>query len=72
MDLLINQFKQYQVSHPNLSDCWIAYLELKKRHYSEILALQAAHVLEAIKNGYADLNKRDIIRLFLYKEVMLK
>ena len=30
---IIEKFNMYRESHPNLSQCWIAYLGLKKRHY---------------------------------------
>jgi hypothetical protein len=30
---IIEKFNLYRESHPNLSQCWIAYLGLKKRHY---------------------------------------
>jgi hypothetical protein len=69
---LINEFHLYRTSHPNLSDFWMAYLELKKEHCGETLAKQAEEALAAIRNGQADLQMRDIISLLMYKEVMLK
>lgn len=65
--MLIQQFNLYRESHPNLSQCWIAYLELKKRHYDEIIEQQCRLVLDSLAQGYADLKKEDIVRLLLYK-----
>ena len=67
VDPIIERFKTYRTSHPNLSHCWLAYLELKKRHYSEIDLSQCARILANIENGYPDLNRDDMIRLLLYK-----
>ena len=74
---LITQFKRYCVSHPNLANCWIAYLGLKKRHWHETdiaeqgLADQALFVLNSFEQGYTDLNKNDILSILLYKQVMI-
>lgn len=71
MDSIIDQFKMYRFSHPNLSKCWLAYLELKKRHYDEghydeNLSNHCLQVLDLLANGYADLPNDDIVRLLLY------
>ena len=79
---LIIQFKRYSVSHPNLANCWIAYLGLKKRHWhdngiaiqaqaEQAQAEQAQHVLNSFEQGYTDLNKNDILSILLYKQVMI-
>jgi hypothetical protein len=70
---LIIQFKRYSVSHPNLANCWIAYLGLKKRHWcgERDIAEQAQHVLNSFEQGYTDLNKDDILSILLYKQVMI-
>lgn len=79
---LITQFKRYCVSHPNLANCWIAYLGLKKRHWHENdiaeqdlaeqdLADQALFVLNSFEQGNPDLNKNTIISLLLYYQVMI-
>jgi hypothetical protein len=68
MDVLIQQFKLYCTSHPNLSNCWIAYLELKKRHYDDFIEQQCRTVLELLEQGYPDLKEADIIRLLVYKQ----
>lgn len=70
MENRIEEFKMYSISHPNLSRCWIDYLELKKRHYdaraNEIL-MQSRTVLDWCEKGCSDLEENDIIRLLLYK-----
>ena len=66
--MLIQQFNLYRESHPNLSQCWIAYLELKKRHYDEFIEQQCRDVLDSLERGYADLKKEDIVRLLVYKQ----
>ena len=71
MDIIVNKFKDYQSSHPNLSNCWLAYLELKKEHYGPGLAGQCSHVLAAIENGYADLSQREIMLLMLYQQTAI-
>lgn len=68
MEELIQQFKLYRASHPNLSHCWIAYLELKKRHYDGFIEQQCRAVLELLAQGYADLKEEDIVRLLVYKQ----
>jgi hypothetical protein len=71
MDIIVNKFKDYQTSHPNLSNCWLAYLELKKEHYGPGLAAQCRTVLAAIENGYADLSQRAILLLMLYQQTAI-
>jgi len=68
MDVLIQQFKLYRASHPNLSHCWIAYLELKKRHYDGFIEQQCRAVLELLEQGYPDLKEEDIVRILMYKQ----
>ena len=65
---LIEQFKKYRTTHPNLSNCWIAYLELKKRHYDANLLCQCQTVLDLFENGCADLKQTDIAAILLYKQ----
>lgn len=67
MDNILNKFHRYRISHPNLADCWLAYLELKKKHYSDLDLSHADQVLAWIANGHPDLNKNDMVRLFMYK-----
>jgi hypothetical protein len=73
---IIAQFKLYQHSHPNLTRCWLHYLELKKRHYdanslgTTSLGEQCAPVLNSLAAGFADLTHADIIRLIVYKHVL--
>ena len=43
------------------------YVELKKRHYSDFDLSAVERVLSCIENGCTDLNRNDMIRLFLYK-----
>jgi hypothetical protein len=68
MDLL-ESFKLYRVSHPNLANCWLAYLELKKRHYDERTLHQSAAVLKRLADGCADFTRADIVRLLLYQQI---
>lgn len=64
---IIEQFKLYRVTHPNLSRCWLAYLELKKRHCDEKAIAHGNRVLEMIRHGCADWRDNDILRVLLYK-----
>lgn len=68
---LIIQFKRYSVSHPNLANCWIAYLGLKKRHWHSAIAKQAIYVLHSFEQGKSDFKKNDILSLLLYNQVMI-
>lgn len=68
---LIIQFKRYSVSHPNLANCWIAYLGLKKRHWHTDIAKQAIYVLHSFEEGKTDFKKNDILSLLLYNQVMI-
>jgi hypothetical protein len=71
IDNYIEQFKSYRITHPNLSDCWISYLGLKKRHYEQFPqtfeANQCAHVLQKLAEGGRDFEKDELILLTLYK-----
>jgi hypothetical protein len=67
MDTIIDKFKLYSLSHPNLSSCWITYLALKKRHYDKNLLEQCEAVLDSLKNGYTDLTRNDIVSVLFYK-----
>ena len=72
MEDIINKFKQYENSHPNLANCWMAYLGLKKEHWCERLASQCNYTLTMLEHGsIADLPMNDIVRLFLYKQTLL-
>ena len=72
MEDLIHKFKQYENSHPNLANCWMAYLGLKKEHYCEDLATHCTYALTMLEHGsIADLPMNDIVRLFLYKQTLL-
>jgi hypothetical protein len=64
---LIERFKLYRHSHPNLSQCWISYLGLKKRHYAKKMIDQCNSVLAVLENGYSDWSENDILRVLLYK-----
>ena len=66
LDAILDNFNNYRISHPNLSHCWLSYLELKKRNYSEIDLSQCKKVLTMIENGCTDLNRNDMVRLLLY------
>ena len=68
---LITQFKRYCVSHPNLANCCIAYLGLKKSHWRTDIANQALFVLNSFEQGNPDLNKNTIVSLLLYYQVMI-
>ncbi len=70
MTELIDQFKVYRHLYPNLAECWIAYLELKKRHYDKHLLEQCASVLECMANGCKDWERDDILRVLLYKQTV--
>ena len=63
---MIELFIFFRDSHPNLSKCWIEYLELKKRHCSNKDIEQSLLVLYNIAAGCKDLKREDIVRLLLY------
>jgi len=67
----IDKFKRKQVSHPNISNLWLSYLELKKMNYDEKTINQCSYVLDLIEKGQCDLKHREIVSLYLYKKVML-
>jgi hypothetical protein len=57
--------------YPNLADCWISYLELKKKHYEKITTEHCDFVLERMGEATIgmDLKKEDVIRLLIYKNI---
>jgi hypothetical protein len=71
LDTILNKFHSYRTTHPNIAQCWLAYLALKKRHYSEMDLAQGEHVLACIANGIPDLKKNDMVRLVMYKHSII-
>jgi hypothetical protein len=71
MDNILYKFQSYRTTHPNLAQCWLAYLALKKRHYTDLDLAQGAKVLECIANGIPDLKKNDMVRLVMYKHSII-
>ena len=68
IDSLINKFKNYITSHPNISKLWIETLELLKNK-NENLITQSLHTLSLLDNkevNYLDINS--IILLTIYKK----
>jgi hypothetical protein len=66
MSNIIDRFKSYSNSHPNISHCWLAYLELKKRHYDKTALTQSTQVLHLLEGGHPDLKGTDIARILLF------
>jgi hypothetical protein len=63
---MIDLFNSFRHSHPNLTDLWINYLGLKKRHYTDADLDQGLLVLYNIAAGCKDLKREDIVRLLIY------
>jgi len=76
IDQYIEKFNSYVVTQPNLVNCWISYLGLKKRHYEgailidksacRILIDHCKHVLQKLSEGHGDLARDDLLRLYIY------
>jgi len=68
IDSLINKFKNYITSHPNISKLWIETLELLKNK-NENLITQSLHTLSLLDNKEVnDLDINSIILLTIYKK----
>ena len=68
IDSLINKFKNYTISHPNISKLWIETLELLKNK-NENLITQSLHTLSLLDNKEVnDLDINSIILLTIYKK----
>ena len=71
IDQLTDQFISARSMQPNIADCWISYLALKKRHYghfaSPSLAAHCAQVLHNLSAGHCDFTRDDLLRLTIYK-----
>ena len=69
IDHIIDQFEMYRSTQPNIVECWISYLALKKRHYGrdEKLIRHCEHVLHNLSLGHCDITRDDLLRLTLYK-----
>ena len=65
--MMIELFKLFQFSHPNISLMWISHLELKKRHYTKNDEEQCIRVLCELAFGREDFKVADIARLILYE-----
>ena len=66
-ETMIELFKLFYDSHPNISLTWITHLELKKRHYTKNDEDQCIKVLCELAAGREYLKVDDIARLILYK-----
>lgn len=68
INAIINVFKLFRNSHPNLSNCWISYLGLKKRHYSVTVGDidRSISVVNLLAVGCNDIKREDMLRLLLY------
>ena len=68
IDTLINKFKNYITSHPNISKLWIETLELLKNK-NENLITQSLHTLSLLDNKEVnELDINSIILLTIYKK----
>ena len=68
IDSLINKFKNYITSHPNISKLWIETLELLKNK-NENLITQSLHTLSLLDNKEVnDPDINSIILLTIYKK----
>ena len=71
-ETMIYLFGSFRTSHPNLTELWITYLGLKKRHCDVNASINRKDidhgllVLYNIAAGCKDLKREDIVRLLLY------
>ena len=66
-ETMIELFKLFHSSHPNISLMWITHLELKKRHYTKNDEDQCIKVLCELAAGKEDLKVADIARVIIYE-----
>jgi hypothetical protein len=66
IEILIELFNNFCNTHPNIAHTWVAYLELKKRHYTDLDIKQAGAVLNNLFLGCNDIKRDDLLRLLLY------
>ena len=73
MESIVERFNSYRISRPNLANCWLAYLELKKKHYEAHTGLleQAHHVLDAFDSGHGDIAQDDITLMIIYYHAVM-
>jgi hypothetical protein len=70
IDQIMAQFESYRITHPNLIQCWLSYLGLKKRHCEahQVDLEHCLHVLSKLSAGLmVDVDKDDLVRMMLYK-----
>jgi hypothetical protein len=71
-ETMIDLFSSFRTSHPNLTDIWITYLGLKKRHCGVNATINSRDIdhglltLYNIAAGCKDLKREDIVRILLY------
>jgi hypothetical protein len=70
IETIIDLFKLFCNTHPNIAHTWIAYLGLKKRHYAKDDIEQAMSVLNNLYLGLKDIKRDDLMRLLLYSASM--
>lgn len=74
IDYYITQLNSYRITHPNLTNCWLSYLGLKKRHYVEghrvevppADLIRCEYVLQQMSAGQTDFNSDDLVLLMIY------
>ena len=74
IDHYITQLNSYRITHPNLTNCWLSYLGLKKRHYIEgqhvevpsADLIRCEYVLQQMSAGQTDFNSDDLVLLMIY------
>jgi len=74
IDQLIERFNLYRSTQPNIANCWISYLGLKKRHYGAFLhpslLRHCQHVLQSLSECHYYLSNDDLFRLTIYKYII--
>lgn len=68
VDELIHKFREYKLTHPNISHFWITYLEFKKKNIEHMLN-QGHSVISQIEKS-KDIEPDDLINMLMIKMII--
>ena len=58
------RFNLYKYSHPNLTQCWLSYLE--KNSFNDKMVEQSENALRQLAAGVPDMSRADLMRVLIY------
>lgn len=70
-DTMIEKFKSYTETHPNIASMWIDYLEIMKNKHNKIMT-QANYTLSLLSEKISDVELNNILLLTAFMKSLTK